>query len=460
MLSRVYTPPYRPFSRNNTGGNARRADQQETHDSENPLPASPTQQAQQILQTRTTYISSPLATPQADPQWNATQTKSGNILNPASNLQSLKYSSDEKVPLNAVLTDFHSTMQAIGIDEHTQSEVNVYLHAANLQSTKSDPDVNYIKGSIKTAANTLDSYIGTALGKPSTVVNDWASALLQQNIDFKNQKPFQMPQTKNAVNAASEEKSTALGADAVVAPFKILNTNQKNQLRSTIAAAKAAQSQGDLDSAQSLLSQAHSQIADSPYPAIQGKVYRIQGQVFKQQGQFDQAIESYQNAADSFSKAQLPQKQADSLHEKASLLEDRGQLQEALLTYQQVHALDAQQTDRSIQSRSLHDLGRVSLQLGDTQSAISHLQIAAEQSGTLPADIRSEMYTTLGQAYRRTGQTRNAITAFNTAARSARESGDTRLYAGSLQQYASALLEGGQSDRAVKAIEAFQKLNA
>jgi tetratricopeptide (TPR) repeat protein len=459
MLSRVYTPPYRSYSRNNAGGTARRADQ-DTQDSDNPLPTPAAQQPPQTLQAKTTFTTSPLATPQADPQWHATQGTSGNPLNPASNLQSLKYSSDEKVPLNAVLTDFHSTMQAIGIDEHTQSEVTIYLHAANLQSTKSNPDVNYIKGSIKTAANTLDSYIGTALGKPSTVVNDWASALLQQNIDFKNQKPFQMPQTKPAGNAASGESSTALGSDAVTAPFKILNPEQKNQLRSTITAAKTAQSQGDLDSAQSLLTQAHSQLVDSPYPAIQGKVYRLQGQVYKQQGQFDNAIESYQSAADSFSKAQLPQKQADSLHEKASLQEDRGQLQNALVTYQQVHALDSQQTDQSIQSRSLHDLGRVSLQLGDTQSAIAHLQTAAEQSGTLPADVRSEMYTTLGQAYRRSGQTRDAITAFNTAARSARESGDTRLYAGSLQQYASVLLEGGQSDRAVKALEAFQKLNA
>jgi len=457
MLSRVYTPPYRSY-RNNAGGNARRADQ-DTQDSDNTLPTPAAQQPQQTLQGKTTFITSPLATPQADPQWNATQGTSGNTLNPASNLQSLKYSPDEKVPLNAVLTDFHSTMQAIGIDEYTQSEVNVYLQAANLQSTKSNPDVNYIKGSIKTAADTLDSYIGTALGKPSTVVNDWASALLQQNIEFKNQKPFQMPQTKSSGNETSGESLTALGS-AVVAPFKILNPDQKKQLRSTIAAAQTAQSQGDLDSAQNLLTQAHSQIADSPYPAIQGKVYRLQGQVYKQQGQFDNAIESYQSAADSFSKAQLPQKQADSLHAKASLQEDRGQLQSALATYQQVHALDAQQTDQSIQSRSLHDLGRVSLQLGDTQSAITHLQTAAEQSGTLPADVRSEMYTTLGQAYRRSGQTRDAITAFNTAARSARESGNTRLYAGSLQQYASVLLEGGQSVRAVKALEAFQKLNA
>jgi tetratricopeptide (TPR) repeat protein len=438
MISRVYTPPYRPYTRPNGGSR----------------PAESNPDTEQ----------SALAKPLLDEQ--SRNTLPAATAMPSAELQSLQLSPQQKVPLNAVLTDFHKTMQTIGIDDATQSEVGVYLHAASLQGSKADPDVPFIKGSLRTAANTVDNYISSALGKPSKVVHDWVDALLHQNIDFRNQKPFNpspnsqdktiQPKIAQATTDSSQSHEQAT-ANNVNLQAK-LSLEQKANLKSTIEAAKQAQNEGQPTKAQHLLEEARTQLGDSSHPAIDGKIYRLQGRFAEESGHYDQATNAWQKAADRFGEAQLPQKQADSLHQKAALLEDRGQLEEAHATYQQVHDLDAQQDDISLQTRSQQDLGRVSLRLGQTDVAITHLEAAAQQNQSLPIDSRSELFTTLGNAYRRDGQTDKAITAFGNAARSAKQSQDAGLYASSLQQYAAVLLEGGQSERAMKALQVYQRL--
>src|SRR5690606_21177103 len=103
---------------------------------------------------------------------------------PSNGLQSVQFDQSQKIPLDAVLHDFASTMNALGADEQTRAEVGAYLRVVCLQGNKEHPEVPFIKHSLRTAAGALDQFIAQALGQPSQVVKEWVDALLLQNIDF------------------------------------------------------------------------------------------------------------------------------------------------------------------------------------------------------------------------------------------------------------------------------------
>jgi tetratricopeptide (TPR) repeat protein len=107
-------------------------------------------------------------------------------------------------------------------------------------------------------------------------------------------------------------------------------------------------------------------------------------------------------------------------------------------------------------------LGRIDLRLGQQDSALANLQSAAVLSRqnpiAVPESTKSDLFATLGTAYRSNNQLDEAINAFGSAARSAKQSGDTTLYAQTLQQYAATLLDAGKTERAMKALQALQTL--
>jgi tetratricopeptide (TPR) repeat protein len=386
-------------------------------------------------------------------------------------LQSVQYDRSQQIPLNAVLGDFHKTMTSLGADDATRAEVGVYLRAISLQGGKPEPDVPFIRHTLRTAANTLDQYIGNALGQPSKVVREWVDALLLQNIDFHSDTPFNPPGHGESVGekASPEASGSPAGSgktqahSSEQAPQNTLDTEGKKRLKSLIESAKAAHESGNAEAAANGLEEALAQLKDKGFPEWEGKIHRLYGRFAEGDGAWEKALVAYGQAADCFQSAGRSDREADTRHAMASILEDHDRLTEARDVYRQVLALDEEQTPEDIaaQIRTLQDLGRVDLRLGRTASALDHLttavtrsQQAQREGRTLPIGLQVDLLSNLGAVYRRAGQGREATQSYREAARLAQVGEDPALYANTLQQYAAILVEGGRNAEAMKVLQA------
>lgn len=451
MIPRVYTPPVAPYARSQRGGLQRGAP---SSTDENP---SPFRRSEPDDPTKTSRPNG----------------ESPSRLTPAAGLQSVQYERFQQIPLNAVLGDFHKTMTSLNADEATQAEVSVYLRAISLQGGKPEPDVPFIRHTLRTAANTLDQYIGNALGQPSKVVREWVDALLLQNIDFHSDTPFEPTE-----RASSSEPGQASAKPAgpgepqteqtETPPRDTIDLDGKKRLKSLIESAKAAHDAGKTDEAERYLEDALTQLKDKGFPQWEGKIHRLRGRFAERDGDWEKALSVYERAADCFQAAGQTDRQADTQHDMASILEDHGRLTEAREMYQRVLTLDEErpQGDITTQIRTLQDLGRVDLRRGQTADALEHLNTAlarsrqAQQEGReIPSSIQSDLLSSRGAAYRRSGQMDEAMQSYREAARLARSGGDASGYANALQQYAATLVEGGRNGEAMKVLQAIGSIS-
>lgn len=428
-------------------------------------------------------VYTPLITPYQRPQQNAGNGSPGNI-NPderrapvwqppqpdqqrspveagpsSSGLKAIQHNQFQKIPLNDVIHDFNNTMTALGVDETTQHEVATYLGVVRLQAGKDQPEVGYIKQTLRTAANTLDQYIGKALGQPSKVVKEWVDALLMQDIDYKaNIAPEEVaPARAKSASPGSQESETATESPAALKPEAL---NVKTQLKSLIEIAKTLQSQQEYSQADETLQAALNLLQDQNKPDWEGKVWGLRGKILDQGGQWQKALSAYEQAADCFAQAQLPQKQSYALQAAASLLEDHGELQKAKGYYEQVVLLDEQAGEPKTLLHSLNDLGSVALKTGNSAQAIDVLEKATQLMGkeNFSPAIQSDIQANLGAAYRKSQNYNQAINSYQQALKAARQAKDKARYTSGLQQLASLFVEANQPQNAMKALQRLQQL--
>lgn len=428
MVSRVYTPLIAPYQRSQNAGNGRGAVTSEEGQK----------------------------TAWAPPQ-SPVQPEAGDAERQSAGLKAVQYNQFQKIPLNDVIHDFKNTMNALGVDDSTQSEVTAYLNVVRLQAGKDQPEVGFIKQTLKTAANSLDQYIGKALNQPSKVVKEWVDALLMQDIDYK---------ADIAPEETAQKASSAKPDDTPVAETpqeedpNSLKTSAKSQLKSLIEAAKTEQQKKNYDEADEKLQSALDLLADKNKPEWEGKVWGLRGRIFDQSGQWEKAVNAFGEASDKFEQANLPQKQSNALHTMASILEDHGELQKAKGYYQQVVSLDEQQGAPEQLMRSLNDLGSVALRTGDTTQAIQSLQKAANLmagQAVSPA-VQSDIQANLAAAYRKSQDYDKAIDIYQQSLSAARQAKDKNRYMSGLQQLASVYVESSQPEQAMKALQRLQRL--
>ncbi|WP_373531444.1 tetratricopeptide repeat protein [Vampirovibrio sp.] len=433
MVSRIYTPLIAPYQRSQNAGNGR-----------GPIPAD--------------------AEPK--PGWAPASNEPTDTVSAgqsASGLKAVQYNQFQKIPLNDVIHDFRNTMTALGADENTQQEVSAYLNVVRYQAGKDQPEVGFIKHSLRTAANTLDQYIGKALGQPSKVVREWVDALLTQDIDYK--ADISAEETTVATQKPLHEETagqnlTDASAEVLEADGLGLKISAKSELKSLIEAAKAEQQQKHYDRADEKLQAALDLLADKNKPEWAGKVWGLRGKIYDQAGHWEKAVHAYDQAAQQFEQAALPLKQSNALHAMASILEDHGDSQRAKGYYQQVAALDALHADPQTQLRSLNDLGSIALRTGDTTEAIKALQQAASlmPTQTIPPGVRSDLQTNLGAAYRKNREYPKAIASYQQSLGAAKQAKDKARYTSALQQLASVYVEANQPENAMKAMQRLKQL--
>jgi tetratricopeptide (TPR) repeat protein len=375
----------------------------------------------------------------------------------------VQYDRLQKIPLTAVISDFKNTMTALGADDQTRSEVSAYLNVVRLQAAKENPEVPFIKHTLRTAANSLDQYIGKALGQPSQVVKEWVDALLMQNIDYHADIPAERTTPSSGSHTAGAavgiaDNPTETSSDSTGG----IDTTTKGTIKNLIETAKTNQQDGKSTEADQNLQDALDLLKDQNRPELEGKLWQLRGRFADQDGRWEQAAKAFDQAAQHFEAAQLPNKQASALHAVASIWEEHGQLDKAQQTYEQVVSLDEQSGDPKAQLRGLNDLGSVYLRQNNTTEAIATFDKAATlmQRNSIPPAIQSDVLSNMGAAYRQDKQYDSAIQAYQQSLQAAKAAKDKSRYGSTLQQLASLFVEANQPTQAMKALQRLQSLNA
>lgn len=94
------------------------------------------------------------------------------------------------VNISQIVTDFKSTVIAIGAPEDISQEVNSYLLLVERESKKANPSRDIIYSNLINASKISDNYIYQELSKkkgnaPKNVVEGWIDALFKQKVDLK-----------------------------------------------------------------------------------------------------------------------------------------------------------------------------------------------------------------------------------------------------------------------------------
>jgi tetratricopeptide (TPR) repeat protein len=377
----------------------------------------------------------------------------------------------QKIQLNTILKDFNNTMNAIGTTEEVKQEVEIYLKTISIQSQKPSPSVPYIKQSLKTAADSLDQYIGQSLGQPSRVVRDWVDALLLQDIQYKTdtkqsglsqsgqdkagasraaatssstvdsasplesevssdpagpaqlQSQPEMPAQKQVQAKIVQDAQSSVEANPTEAPgsdensLSDLSPDEKRQLLARIEQGKQAPDfQTRNQSYQAALAILGS---GERRPDLKGKLHSLLGKSMDEAGQLEAASNHFKQAAKAFELANQPQKQAESHYALGSIMEEQGKWDQAKGHYHKAIGLDSLSSNPQGVTQGLLQLGSIALQQGSNDDALSHFKEAYKAS--YQASISSpktkttllpEIFEQMGVAYERLGQSQPAENAY------------------------------------------------
>jgi tetratricopeptide (TPR) repeat protein len=394
---------------------------------------------------------------QAEGQNVAVSAENGDLQRQSAGLRAVQTDRFRKIPLDAVLHDFQSTMDALGADEQTRSEVVTYLQAVGLQGSKENPEVPFMKHTLRTAAGTLDQFITRALGQPSQVVKEWVDALLLQDIDFHIQEtPAWLANPREAAQAQTAS------AEAPEVPTPAFDKSVKVQLKRLIAQSRTQFKKQGIQAANATLQQALDLLEPHNQPLWTGKVWQLKARLSDKAGDWQQAASAYERAAIHFETGGRVDWQAESLHQAASILDEQGQYEQAAAHYQAVVALDSQQGDALALTHSLNALGSLQLRQGSAANAVATLERASREAlkASVEPGVHSDVLNNLGAAYRAQQNHSAAIQAFRQSLRLATSSRDKTRYMGTLRQLAATYVENSQPELAIKALQRLQELQA
>ena len=453
MVTRIYTPPIKPYVRPNVSSYGQ------------PVGYSlsdPSQSSQQSEQAPGQYLLH--GTVYAGVQ---EQPESGfEPGNPSHGLQSVQDQFQNRpISINSVLKDFGSTMDALGASDAVRSEVTVYLDGVSLQSQKDRPSVPFIKTALRTSADSLDGFITEALGQPSKVVRDWIEALLLQNIEFKARaetpdSPPGSPYAK-ALPEVPPEKSDAVSEKVYSENASHLSDSDKAALKTLIQTARLQDSPHSLQQAQAAIQQALGLLDGKNRPDLTGKFWSLQGRLLERGlHQPDQALAAYEKASRDFEQAKQPDKQRQVLHAMARIHDHLGNLDQAASFYDHTLRLDRMLADTGAIAGTLNERALVSLRQGNHDEALQLLNQSALEASRTPdnAALLPSIFSNLGGAYRQQNRWQDAEKAYQVAVDHAVRLQDKTSLARTFQQMGGFYRQIGNEAKAVAVSQKLARL--
>jgi len=426
MVTRIYTPPITPYSHTTLQGRVSQGAEQAGE--ENPQQLS--------LQER-----------EAQEREAQEREQNSQRQQPTATLGSVN-TAGATIPIQSVLSDFNSTMSALGVDNNTNAEVTAYLNIVKLQASLDRPDIPFVKQALKVSANTMDRYITQALGQPSSVVRDWVDALLLQPINFKQ--------------GQSTQSDVTLATQARVQTIKTPE-EARRQVSDWVRQSKSLAQEGKLTDAKALVRQSLTQMDGSAQPVIQGRLHALLGRYEAQDGNKEAALRQYQRAYDRFEETpddtDANERQARILSSMGKLYDELGQLDPAQTHYEALLRHPGYAPTPEAASQTYNDLGSIYLRQAEPQKAIDTFQLAYQQarstgeSNTALPDILSN----LGAAHHEARQYQQSAQAYRLSLKFAKAQRNRDAYRSGLQSLAQLYEDANLSDRAT-AVR--QRLNA
>lgn len=365
-------------------------------------------------------------------------------------LQSQRQQPGQAIQIGTVLQDFNNTLNALGVDEPTRTEVSAYLNIVALQAGKLQPEVSFMRHTLKTAAGVMDKFIAKALDQPSTVVKDWVDALLLQKIDYQgsikplSSKPVSLTPTEDHSNRPTI-------------------TETKPDIKSALQQSKALFLAGKTQQARQLIQQQLAQTDHTSQPDIVGRLHLQQGRFADKLNQRDDAYPHYQKAYAAFQDSGNIKKQAQALYAMATLDDEAGRLDVAKIHYQQVIALDTTGQTNPLThahlAKTYNDLGSIHLRQNAPEQAIDSLMKAFHHAGQITGSGKSEasdlpdILSNLGAAQRQSGNIQKSIEAYRLSLKQAKRQGDSATYRAVLETLIETYADAGQPQMAEKAKE-------
>lgn len=432
MVTRIYTPPIQPYTHTvPLQGRVSQGAQE--------APTSPGEDTQQLsIQEREAQ--------QQEQEQQGPNGGFGSLTAPG-----------QTIPIQNVLTDFSSTMNALGVDNNTNAEVTAYLNVVKIQANKEKPDINFIKQALRSAANTMDQFISQALGQPSRVVRDWVDALLMQPIDFKQGHAAQtLPPTNPA--AVSTDSSQPLSSEEA-----------KRLVSDWVRQSKTLAQQGQFKDAKTLVRQSLSQMNQSGQnnaSVTQGRLYALLGRYEAQDGNKEAALRQYQRAYDYFNTnrtdTDTSQRQAKTLSALSRLYDELGQLDQAQQHYEALLRHPGYDASPAVSGQAYNDLGSIYLRQGEPQKAIDTFQLAYQQvQGADPQNPGlPDILSNLGTAQQAARQYHQAAQAYRLSLKLAKSQQNRDAYQAGLEALAQLYDEANLGDRAAAVRQRLQLFQA
>lgn len=337
------------------------------------------------------------------------------------------------IKLGSILEDFKGTMAALGVDGSVEDEVDVYLEAVTIQGQKDEPDVGYIRQTLKTSAKVLDQFITTALKQPSNVVSDWVDALLLQPIEYK----VDGASNSQTTGTKTTGTKTTVAASVMSQPSNAQEDygNTREQLKNLVLQGKQALSNNNAADAVHYFQTATQQLS-SESPLTSGKVWQLAARAYEANSQPQQALQAYEQSEAYFDEANDKQRLISVLKQQANIYEGLGQLTEAADVYEAAIDTSRLAEDIFTQADLTNTMALIKWQQGDLQQAEALLNsvfpIAKQQDALLAADIASN----LGELYEQRGSSEQAFHYYQQGFSFAQQAKDTETLSFLAQQLA------------------------
>lgn len=280
-----------------------------------------------------------------------------------------------KISINAILSDFQNTMDALGITPDVRQEIAPYLQVVAHQAQKPQPAATLIQQNLRISAETMDQFISRSLGQKSSVVREWVDALLMQPIDFQSSKPIAL-----SVNPFGGETTVATpSAEAppeAAGSFNKVSAEEQTLIKQYLQEAKTATQEKRIEQAISSYQQVLEKLPEDSHMDIQARVLYQMGKLLQGNEKLEEARSYFEKAHELLKTTPNPHPKLSALvlNQLGTLSRKQGQLKKAFGYYKESLDIAKSHGKQGTIQQTLQQLAALYLEAGKPDKALKTLK--------------------------------------------------------------------------------------
>ena len=370
----------------------------------------------------------------------------------------LQQESNQSINAQAVLTDFLQTTDMMSPPPEVKAVVLDYLRIAERELRQANPNIDLAKQLLLATAPPLDTHVSSTLGESTQVVKEWATTLMEQQIDW------QLPSsTPPIIPMGSDASSGIIGGGAVSVAMPTV-AQQLQTLKNSIQQAVVQKDWGlaSLQTSDALA------LVEQQTPTAQGKeanqlnalhavLSRLNAQALVETHQPKEAIKTLQTSLRRLEEgAEFPQsaKQKQMSYQQLSeVLVKQHQWDGAFKTLK--HSVGIAQKNNLLPTEMLiqqqQAVGELALKANRPTEALGFFQQAYEGLGSAKTALKNPQLTALansiGTTYLQQQDAPKAELWLRLAVQSAKVQKNPMTYQESLKNLGKTYVESNQSEK-------------